>query len=346
MTRRFLREGKAVLELAVTKCLTGAKLSPEETNEVCALGESDLMRDYGCDLYMAETVKLHAKREMMRLRAQNMYTPIEGLWNKTGYPDKPFTRTEYIKESRRRLAEDIHGDDHADHDHSHSSSGGRMLDYGHTKSDSDEGRMMKQTLRDIAVDAYRLHQMLEDGDDLPQWCQYKTAQAQQMVGSVRNYLEYKLERGGEDPVGEEEMFDPEEMQDDFGAKSTEMAMDSWDDDSDDDHEVEDYDSEGIDLDDPHDASAWAAGYKAGSYEDSDDMGAEDSDDMSAEEYDTEVPDDDYSDEEPIDDDDIDSDDDDYDDDFDDDDDADYDEDSDDSTEGYDDAEVLVSSRKL
>lgn len=224
MKKRFLRESKAVAELAVTKCLTGAKLTPEEMNEVCDLGESDLMRDYGCDLYMAETVKLHAKREMMRLRAQNKFTPIEGLWNKTGYPEKPFTRTEYIKESRKRLNEDIHSASYDNPDRSHSSPGGRMLDYGHVKSDSDEGRMMKQSLRDVAVDAYRLHQMIEDGDDLPQWCQYKAAQAQQMIGSVRNYLEYKLERGGEDMVGEEEMFDPDEMSSDFGVNSSDADM--------------------------------------------------------------------------------------------------------------------------
>lgn len=235
MRRRILREGKAELELAVTKCLTGAKLTPSELNEVCAVGESDLMRDYGCDLYMAETVKLHAKKEMMRLRAQNQYTRMDGLWNDTGYPNKPYSRTEYIKESRRRLREDHHEEDRSQHD------AGRMMDYGHNKSDAEEGRMMKQVLRDIAVDAYRLHQMLEDGDDLPQWCQYKTAQAQQMVGSVRDYLEYKLERAGEDMVGEEEMFDSEEMEEDFGEESTETAMDSWDDEE--DYEEDDDDSE-------------------------------------------------------------------------------------------------------
>lgn len=224
--RRKLFEGKVEVELAVTKCLTGAKLTPTEVNEVCALGESDLMRDYGCDLYMAETVKLHSKRELFRLRAQNQFTKMDGLMNDTGYPAKPYSKTAYIKESKRRLMEDHH-----EEDRSHSDPG-RMLDYGHNKSDSEEGRMMKQVLRDIAVDAYRLHQMLEDGDDLPQWCQYKTAQAQQMVGSVRNYLEYKLERMGDDRVGEEEMFDAEEMEDDFGEESAEMAMDSWDDDED------------------------------------------------------------------------------------------------------------------
>ena len=243
-----MREGKVELELAVNKCLTGAKLTSAEMNEVCSLGESDLMRDYGCDMYMAETVKLHAKREMLRLRAQNQYTKIDDLWNDSGYPTKPFTRTEYIKESRRRLREDHHSDMRSDDQGMHDEHG-RMLDYGHSKSDSEEGRMMKQTLRDIAVDAYRLHQMLKDGDDLPQWCQYKTAQAQQMVGSVRHYLEYKLERMGDDPVGEEEMFDPEEMEEDFGEESAEMAMDSWDDDDDDDDFEEDYDDEDSEYED-------------------------------------------------------------------------------------------------
>lgn len=200
--RKILKESKKTLELAIVKCLTKGKLNHEEVNEVSLITQADLMTHYGCDLYMAEQVVLHAKNEKYRLRAQNLFSSpreFEG-----GYPSKPYTRTAPISESKRKLREDHHD------------MGGRMLDYGHNKSDSDEGRMMKQTLRDIAVDAYRLHQMLEDGDDLPQWCQYKAAQAQQMVGSVRNYLEYKLERMGDDMVGEEEMFDPEEMAQDFG----------------------------------------------------------------------------------------------------------------------------------
>lgn len=219
--RRVISESKKNLHFAIVKCLTGAKLNPNELHEICATTQADLMRDHGCDMYMAEQIMLHAKKELFRLRAQNLYTRFESEDFDGGYPKKPYTRTAYIKESRKRLFEDHHEEDR----HSHSS--GRMLDYGHNKSDSEEGRMMKQSLRDLAVDAYRLHQMLEDGDDLPQWCQYKTAQAQQMVGSVRNYLEYKLERMSDDLVGEKEMFDPEEMAEDFGEESTEEAMEHW-----------------------------------------------------------------------------------------------------------------------
>ena len=254
MRKRVLKEasGKKDIDLAVVKCLTGARLTREEVENLCLVSEADLIKKHGCDRLMVEKVKSHSKSELFRLRAQNLYTRDPSY--KTLYPDNPYTRTYPIKESLRRSISENH------HEQDHSSDEGRMLDYGHQKSDSEEGRMMKQILRDIAVDAYRLHQMLDDGDDLPQWCQYKTAQAQQMVGSVRNYLEYKLERHGDDLVGEEEMFDPEEMEEDFGQESTDYAMSSWNDEE--AHEVEDYEKMGIDLEDEHDASAWAAGYKA------------------------------------------------------------------------------------
>lgn len=246
MARRVLRESKKNLDLAVIKCLTKAPLNPSELHEICAVTQADLMRDHGCDLYMAEQVMLHTKKELFRLRAQNLFTRFESPEFDGGYPKKPYTRTYPLKEN------------HHMEDRSHGSSG-RMLDYGHSKSDSEEGRMMKQALRDIAVDAYRMHQMLEDGDDLPQWCQYKAAQAQQMIGSVRNYLEYKLERMGGDLVGEKEMFDPSEMAQDFGQESADMAMDTWSS----EYENEGYAEDDIDLEDPQNAATWAAGYQAG-----------------------------------------------------------------------------------
>lgn len=179
--QRILSEAKKDLELAVVKSLCGAPLRRVELNELQAITQSDLMRDHGCDLYMAEKVKQHAKGEQYRMRAQNLQTPAEELADL--YPEKPYTRTSPLNESS-----------------------GRMLDYGHTVSDSREGRMAKGALRNIAVDAYRLHQLLEDEDDIPQWCEYKVAQSQLMMNSVREYLEYKLERHAEDIPGEVEIF--------------------------------------------------------------------------------------------------------------------------------------------
>ena len=190
--RKLLNEAKKDLELAVVKALSGAPLRRVELNELLAITQSDLIRDYGCDLYMAEQVKQHVKREHYRMRAQNLLTPADELSDL--YPGKPYTRTSPLNES--------HHDD-----------GGRMLDYGHVVSDSREGRMAKGALRDIAVDAYRLHQLLDDEDDLPQWCEYKIAQTKVMMNSVREYLEYKLERKAEDLPGEVEIYmgdDPQE----------------------------------------------------------------------------------------------------------------------------------------
>ena len=189
-SRKLLREAKQDLDLAVVKALCSAPLRPVELDELLAVSESDLMRDHDCDLYMAEKVKQHAKREQYRLRAQDLYTPAEDT--EELYPKKPYTRTSPMNENAGE---------------------GRMLDYGHVVSDSREGKMAKKALRNIAVDAYRLHQLLNDEDDLPQWCHYKIAQSDAMMNSVREYLEYKLERQGEDTPGELEVFvgnEPEE----------------------------------------------------------------------------------------------------------------------------------------
>jgi len=96
-SRRLLSEAKKDLELAVVKALCQAPLRPVELNELLAINTADLMRDHGCDLFMAEQVATHIKSEQYRLRAQNLYTPDEetaGL-----YPEGPYTRTSPINES-------------------------------------------------------------------------------------------------------------------------------------------------------------------------------------------------------------------------------------------------------
>ena len=77
--KRLLLEAKQDLELAVIKALSSAPLRPVELNELLSVNDSDLMRDHGCDLYMAEQVVNFAKYEQYRLRAQNLYTPVDGL---------------------------------------------------------------------------------------------------------------------------------------------------------------------------------------------------------------------------------------------------------------------------
>ena len=71
---------------------------------------------------------------------------------------------------------------------------GRMFDYGHTKSDSHEGRMVKAKLFRMGKMAQSFHDRLEDGDDLPQWVNDKVTTAEDRLRSAFEYMDYKLHR--------------------------------------------------------------------------------------------------------------------------------------------------------
>lgn len=71
---------------------------------------------------------------------------------------------------------------------------GRNLDYGKVKSDSREGHMAKLTLLTMARDLYNLYTVLNDEDDLPQWCHYKLAKSSADLETVTNYLSSKISK--------------------------------------------------------------------------------------------------------------------------------------------------------
>jgi len=74
---------------------------------------------------------------------------------------------------------------------------GKMLDYGSVKSDSHEGRVIRQALYEIGEYSSALRDILGDNDDLPQWCHYKVAVARANIGKVKHYLEYKIKTHSE-----------------------------------------------------------------------------------------------------------------------------------------------------
>ena len=76
----------------------------------------------------------------------------------------------------------------------HTQDDGRMFDYGHTKSDSHEGRMTKAKLYRMGKMAQSLGDRLEDGDDLPEWVQDKVTTAEDRLRSAYEYIDYKLHR--------------------------------------------------------------------------------------------------------------------------------------------------------
>ena len=187
--KRNLKESASTLEVAIAKSLSGGLLLPSELEEVLRLTYADLMSEHGLDSLMAEKVVSHAKSEDQRIKSQSLSTWKASSRDLSG----GYTRTHPMKES---LDLDGHLEDIMDlsvsmPDHP-SESDGRMLDYGHVKSDSSEGRMMRQALYEMSEYSRELHEMLSDDDDLPQWCHYKIAVARACVGKVKHYLEYKI----------------------------------------------------------------------------------------------------------------------------------------------------------
>lgn len=66
---------------------------------------------------------------------------------------------------------------------------GRNFDYGNIKSDSQEGRMAKQTLKTVIKNAQELERFLNNADDLPEWCHSYLAVIEDRIKTVNEYLQ-------------------------------------------------------------------------------------------------------------------------------------------------------------
>lgn len=209
---RILSEARADLESGLAKALGGSRLDPVELNELEKLTVHDMVTEHGLDSLMAEKIVLHAQSERMRLNHQSQFVPealpddFKDLSHDGNYKhaSEPFGEVPAIQDQRAAISESkrdrirraIREYVNEEHEPSHEA-GGRMLDYGHTKSDSNEGRMMRSALYDLAMYAAELHDTLSDDDDLPQWCHYKIANAKEGLSKVKHYIDYKLFRKGE-----------------------------------------------------------------------------------------------------------------------------------------------------
>ena len=58
-----------------------------------------------------------------------------------------------------------------------------------------EGYMTKSQLFKIGEYALKLHDMIKDGDNLPEWMQSKVSQMEKDIGSVYHALNYDTKRG-------------------------------------------------------------------------------------------------------------------------------------------------------
>ena len=64
--------------------------------------------------------------------------------------------------------------------------------------------MFRRSLSLIARDAQSLASMVRDDDDLPEWCQHYASQAQLMVTTLRQYLEFEIAGSEKKDMGWEE----------------------------------------------------------------------------------------------------------------------------------------------
>ena len=56
----------------------------------------------------------------------------------------------------------------------------------------DEMEMTKQNLFQLSVYAAKLHDMMQDGDDVEEWVQEKIVEATTKISDVYHYLEYQV----------------------------------------------------------------------------------------------------------------------------------------------------------
>jgi hypothetical protein len=75
-----------------------------------------------------------------------------------------------------------------------SADGGRMFDYGSSKSDSWEGKMTKGKLFRMSQMAQSLHDRMEDQDDLPEWLNNHVTTAEDRLRAVYDYMDYELQK--------------------------------------------------------------------------------------------------------------------------------------------------------
>lgn len=199
--KRILKEAAATLEVAIAKCLSQGKLHPSELEEIAALTTEELMSEHELDHLLAEKVRVHVQTEIQRHSQQGMMTwdpdsrDTYGSMTRTHpIPESVSKKKNIIKELADFELEDITDMEEKEPVSLEKEDDGRMLDYGHVKSDSHEGRMARQALHEICDYSKELHDILNDDDDLPQWCHYKIAVARACIGKVKHYLDYKIKR--------------------------------------------------------------------------------------------------------------------------------------------------------
>jgi len=157
-------------DLAVVKALSKAPLTLEEIEQLLEADRKFYSVDQGLDHIQTQAVKAWARSEALRCRAHilGQAKSLEDLEESFFLNNLP-------------LLTETH-------------EAGRMFDYEEGKSDGSQGRMAKQELFRLAEYSTKLHELLHDNDDLPEWCLKYIYLATAAMAKVHDELDYKIFR--------------------------------------------------------------------------------------------------------------------------------------------------------
>lgn len=186
----------AVLDDAVSLAIAGTKLTPKHVEVLTQATVLDLI-DLGLSFPEIEVLRRLVQRETQRNKSQDVTYPfaegkakLEALLKEElgAMLDLPVLGAE----EELSFTDDV-GE----------LGGGEVFDVGYEAGQAmdDAGdcgghghgasKMARQQLYTIVQAAQGLYDSLDDDDDIPAWSQSHVAQAQQMLGNVAEYLEYK-----------------------------------------------------------------------------------------------------------------------------------------------------------
>ena len=160
-------------DLAIVKALSRAPLTLEEIEQLLEADRKYFSVDQGLDHVQTRAVKAWARSEALRCRAQilGQAKSLEDL------------EESFFLNSASLLTE--------------AHEPGRMFDYEEGKTDGKQGRMAKQDLFRMAEYSTKLHEMIHDDDDLPEWCLKYIYLATAAMAKVHDELDYKVFRHGD-----------------------------------------------------------------------------------------------------------------------------------------------------
>lgn len=174
----FSASEKTKIAAVIQSFLAGAeKFTNEEIDLASKVNFGDLVVEFWLDADKAR-------------RFENIMTVSKRRNERVGFSINKLTESK----KRRIIREEIEAISLAKPEDYHpvgNASGGKKFE---DHSDGEQAGMIKSNLYSISSKAQSLHDMIGDTDELPEWVQEKIAVADEMIDTIKDYLEYEYRR--------------------------------------------------------------------------------------------------------------------------------------------------------